>query len=53
MALFTSTFVLLVTVALANLVAQWLPIPKTYLTLLAGIMVALIPGLNHSLARHY
>lgn len=47
MALFTSTFVLLVTVALANLVAQWLPIPKTYLALLAGIVVALTPGLNH------
>lgn len=48
MALFTSTFVLLITVALANLVAQWLPkISKTYFALAAGVIVALIPGLNH------
>jgi len=48
MALFTSTFVLLITVALANLVAEWVPkISKTYFALVAGIIVALIPSLNH------
>lgn len=48
MAPFTSAFVLLITVALANLVAQWVPkISKTYFALVAGIIVALIPSLNH------
>ncbi|WP_125583890.1 cation:proton antiporter [Levilactobacillus cerevisiae] len=47
MELFTSTFVLLVTVAIANIVAQWVPqISKTYLALLAGVIVGLVPALD-------
>ncbi|AVK63394.1 sodium:proton antiporter [Lactobacillus sp. CBA3606] len=47
MALMSSLFVLVIAVALANLVAQWLPrISKTYLTLLAGIVIGMIPSLN-------
>ena len=50
MGLMTSSFVLLLTVAVANLVAQWVPrISKTYLALLAGIIVGLIPGLNRQI----
>ncbi|NLR30989.1 cation:proton antiporter [Levilactobacillus tujiorum] len=46
MAFFVSTFILLVTVAMANLLAQWVPISKNYLALGAGIVVALMPSLN-------
>ncbi|WP_125545537.1 cation:proton antiporter [Levilactobacillus lindianensis] len=51
MTIVTSSFVLLVTVAIANLIAEWIPwLAKTYLALFAGIVVGLIPSLNHLVA---